>query len=178
MTNKPNSDAAGVLAVIDMLALHLPDRACCNRPNAGRPGDEAECCGDPDNPQEDMASVRTAVQEIIAERDAKDACLIMIYSELQHHAPWSESNDMDPADEMICGLGLLVQDRDALRAELDALRAAVNELKFDINELALQELRDAFDGAKTICVVQMDSVKALREAMALATTPTQDKAND
>lgn len=37
-----------------------------------------------------------------------------VYDELQRVAPWSESNDMDWADEMIAGINLLAQERDAL----------------------------------------------------------------
>lgn len=44
-----------------------------------------------------------------------------VYDELQRVAPWSESNDMDWADEMICGIGLLVQDKQAAERERDYL---------------------------------------------------------
>ena len=119
---------------------------------------------------------RTAVAALIAERDARDACIQMIYAELQHLAPWSASNDMETVDEIMCALGLLAQDRDALAAENKALLEAIEGLKFDCYELILPEFREAFGGEKTIWVVQIAPMKALRKV--LARTPAAVKGND
>lgn len=139
MSGDPDSGAAGALAVMDEVIEGM-----------GGPSDLG------------LGQARITVQEIIQELDAKDACLTMIHVELQYHAPWSESNDMDPADEIMCGLGLLVQDRDALIAERDELRAALIEVRdnarddspdiWDRVELALDfattaKARKAFDDA-------------------------------
>lgn len=67
--------------------------------------------------------------ELEAERDARNACIQMIYAELQHVAPWSESNDMETVDEIMCGIGLLAQSRDAIAAEVKALRETLEIVK-------------------------------------------------
>lgn len=83
-------------------------------------------------------SDRTA---LTAERNAARACLQMIYKELQHIAPWSESNDMETVDEIMCGLGLLAQDRDALAAEVGALRSMWQQEEQDVTELRKDAVR-------------------------------------
>lgn len=63
--------------------------------------------------------------------------------------------------------------------DLTEARAAVNELlkssaeiKFDLYELTTPELQAAFDGQTIIAVVQIDSLKKFRAALAaLTTTP-------
>lgn len=73
------------------------------------------------------------MEDAIAYADARCAALRgalqAVYAELQQVTPWSESNDMDLADEMICGIGLLAQDLDALRAERDALAEKVKAME-------------------------------------------------
>lgn len=44
------------------------------------------------------------------------------YKRLMDAAPWSESNDMDIEDEMMCGLEGLIQERDEVRREVETLQ--------------------------------------------------------
>jgi hypothetical protein len=54
--------------------------------------------------------------------DEARASFRAIYAEVMRIAPWSESNDMRAVDELLCGIGLLAQDRDEARAEAERLR--------------------------------------------------------
>lgn len=64
-----------------------------------------------------------------------------VYAELQRVAPWSESNDMDWADEMIVGIGLLAQER-ARVAELERELSESQEVQFALLGL-LADIRKA-----------------------------------
>jgi len=52
-----------------------------------------------------------------------------IYRYVRHHIRWTESNDMLPIDELLCGIGLLIQERDRLTAQLSAQSAEVERLQ-------------------------------------------------
>lgn len=53
-----------------------------------------------------------------------------VYAELQRVAPWSESNDMDWVDEMLCGISLLAQERDALAEKVKELQDDARRYRF------------------------------------------------
>lgn len=58
-----------------------------------------------------------------------------VYAELQRVAPWSESNDMDWADEMICGINLFVQDKQTAERERDTYKAADEAMQEEVGRL-------------------------------------------
>lgn len=53
--------------------------------------------------------------------------LSTVYNELMRVAPWSESNDMDQVDEMMCGIGGFAMERDQLQREVAELRGELNK---------------------------------------------------
>lgn len=81
---------------------------------------------------------RAAVDALIAREAAqanlagkRNADLYGIYVELQRVAPWSESNDMDISDEIMCGVGLMAQDRDALTKRIAELEVELSGILGD-----------------------------------------------
>lgn len=65
--------------------------------------------------------------------------------------------------EAVCLMG---RDRIVwLARKLDELIAAAKTVQFDVYELTTPELRAAFEGKARIAVIQIDTVKALRDAI-------------
>lgn len=60
---------------------------------------------------------------------------LFCYKTLMEAAPWTESNDMDIADEMSCGLNGLIQERDTLKGDCDAWNASYHAALKELNQL-------------------------------------------
>lgn len=87
------------------------------------------------------------------------------YAEVMRVAPWSESNDMHPVDELMCGIDLLVQDRDELQrrvAELEANDRRYRWLRDSDGDAAWRLLRFSMPAGVSIDAA-IDAILAYRE---------------
>lgn len=57
-------------------------------------------------------ALRNDLAKVIRERDYCQQEMQAVWTYLQSVSPWSESNDMDWSDEIICGIDILKQDHD------------------------------------------------------------------
>lgn len=69
-----------------------------------------------------------------AERDALRTDRKTLWDFVQKVSPWSESNDMPWIDEVMCGISLLAQERDALRKRIEDAPVGVFDLCYNGHE--------------------------------------------
>jgi hypothetical protein len=69
----------------------------------------------------DAEKLEAELTTIIRERDELKKDLVSIYGQVMESAPWSESNDMEPVDELACGIGGLIYERDSFQEKAAAL---------------------------------------------------------
>ncbi len=110
--------------------------------------------------------IRNSVSALLAERDALYAVRIAYASE------FPPNSDGDPdVGSIHANIRSLKAERDALAAEVKALRDAVNGLKFDIYEIECPEIREQFDGKSTLYVIDVETLRPLKEVMPRQSAP-------
>ncbi len=80
------------------------------------------------------ARVAAEISALRRELDEVRYSFRTVYDEVRRLAPWSESNDLPALDELLCGIGLLAQDRDEARAEAEMLRKDAERFVWQVSE--------------------------------------------